>query len=670
MAAAFYKNLLLLCCLCLIFGCGEKHEIQEAQSIIKQLEASDSLEPKQRVAILDSLYAGLKTCSNDSLNRELVRKIAARYYNIGHNEKFGRTTRHFHSMAVQQNDTVMMALGEYYLGDYYDFANKPDSSLYRYLQAEKLYMAAHDTLNAGRAMQCTATVLYYNGNYAETEVQAIKALRLFQKANNNELIYDSYMALALALTDMKNYNKALEYYHLSLEQIEKMEKEGIYTDELLNHFRASTYNNMGIIYEYKKEFETAISFHNKGLKITDIKKTYPHVYAMLLSNRAYAKALGHDLGPQVKADLFKALAIRDSLQLKNGIISSRMHIAKYYLMNHDTLTGLRYIRAGLKDARAINSVSDITDALTLLVVCDPKNNAVYSEEFFRITDSVQQAERATRNKFARIAYETERIEQQNRLLSKRINLVVAAGALLLIFTTGLIIIIRLRAKNRELRHAGEQQVANEKIYTLLMQQEAEAEAAKINERNRLAMELHDGILNRIFTTRFNLSQLEVKDEAKKNLLVQELQDTQDEIRQLSHDLKESFLSENESFTSALNELVEKQQDANGPVFDLHIDKFINWGGVTPETRVAIFRIIQEASTNAKKHAQATNCNIALLAQGQTLKLRIWDDGKGFEAKNERHGIGLKNIADRIKSLGGSFTVSSEPGQGTVIEILV
>ncbi|MFP9098814.1 sensor histidine kinase [Flavobacterium sp. RHBU_24] len=670
MPATFYKYLLLLCCLCLVFGCRKKHEIQEAQSIIKQLEASDSLEPKQRVALLDSLYSNIKNLSNDSINRLLICKIGARYYNTGNNKKLGRIARHVYSMAEEYNDTLIMAHAHYFLGDFYDLENKPDSSLYHFLQAEKKYMAAHDTLSAGRSIQSTATILYYNGSYAETEVQAVKALKLFMKANDHELIYDSYMALGLALSDMKNYDKALEYFHLSLDQIEEMEKDKAYNVNLVSNLRATSYNNMGVMYEYKKEYATAISFYNKGLALTKVRRTYPHIYAMLVSNKAYAKVLTNDLSAPVKAKLFEAKAIRDSLHLKVGVISSQMHIGKYYLMKHDTLTGLRYIKEALAIAKAIKSETDVTSALSLLALCDRKNNRQYSKEYFKITDSLQQAERATRNKFARIAYETERIEQQNKLLSKRFNIVVAACAILLIFTTGLVIIIRLRAKNRELRHAGEQQMANEKIYTLLMQQEAEAEAAKINERNRLAMELHDGILNRIFTTRFNLSQLGVQDEEKKNRLVQELQDTHEEIRKLSHDLKESFLAENESFTTALKDLVEKQQQPNGPVFDLYIDKFISWGGVTPETRVAIFRIIQEASTNARKHAHATTCNIALMAQGETIKLRIWDDGKGFEAKAEKQGIGLKNIADRIKALGGSFTVSSEPGQGTVLEILV
>jgi signal transduction histidine kinase len=671
MAHAFYKNLLLLFCLCLVFGCGEKQEEQEAALNTKKFIATtDKMPAKQRKIILDSVYGRLINAENDSLNREILSGIAWRYYSDGNYSNHEKASRLLYNMAEEKNDTSMMAYGQYYLGDYYYIKSRPDSSFYHYLQAEKLYMAAKDTLNAGRAIQSTATVLYYNGSYTETEVQAIKALRLFQEANDNELIYDAYMALALALTDMKNYDKALEYYMLSLQQIKKMEHDGIYDDSLIRHFRASSYNDMGIIYEYKKEYKTAISLYNKGLSVTGIRVAYPNVYAMLLSNRAYAQVLQHNLGPQVKANLFEAKAIRDSLQLKGGLISSQIHIGKYYLVSRDTATGLQYIKAGLDGAKAISSASDVTNALSILALSDRKNTAKWSQEYIRITDSLQQAERATRNKFARIEYETERIEQQNKTLSKRFNMIVAACATLLLFTIGLFIIIRLRAKNRELRYAREQQMTNEKIYTLLMQQEAEAENAKVNERNRLAMELHDGILNRIFTTRFNLSQLQTEDETKKNLLVQELQETQDEIRKLSHDLKESFLAENESFTSALKSMVEKQQEANGPVFDLYIDKFINWGGVTPETRVAIFRIIQEASTNAKKHANATNCNIALMAQGETIKLRIWDDGKGFEAKKEKQGIGLKNIADRIKALGGSFTLNSAPGKGTVIEILV
>lgn len=664
--SAYLSTLLLM----LVFGCRQKHETRQAQGIIKTVEGTDSLSPDVRKPVLDSVSTLLATQPNDSLNRALLRKIAYRYNIWGHTDAYGSVSKRLYNQAKRQNDTISMAHGRYYMGDYYDLTARPDSSLYNYMQAEKLYTAAHDTLNAGRAIQCVATILYHNGSYAETEVQAIRALKLFQEAGDNELMYDSYMALALTLSDMKNYTKALDYYKLCLEQIKKMEHDGIYDTQLIQHYTASTYNNMGIIYEYQKEYDTAVFYYNKGFETEGLRQSLPSVYAMLLSNRAYAKTLDHQLDKGVEADLFEAKGIRDSMNLKPGIISSQMHLGEYYFARRDTARGLTYIKEGLAGAKEINSTSDVTKALSLLALGDHKNNTAYSREYFRVTDSLQQAERATRNKFARIAYETDRIEQQNKTLSRRFNIIVAACITLLVFTTGLFIIIRLRAKNRELRYAREQQMANEKIYTLLMQQEAEAENAKVAERNRLAMELHDGIINRIFTTRFNLSQLQTDDEAKKLLLVQELQDTQEEIRKLSHDLKESFLAENESFIAALNDLVAKQQDTAGPVFDLYIDKFINWSLVTPETRVAIFRIIQEASTNAKKHAQAQNCNIALMAQEGTIKLRIWDDGKGFEAKKEKPGIGLKNISDRIKALGGSFTLSSEPGHGTVLEILV
>lgn len=310
------------------------------------------------------------------------------------------------------------------------------------------------------------------------------------------------------------------------------------------------------------------------------------------------------------------------------------------------------------------------ETLSLLTLNDKRNTFKYSQLYFKLNDSLQQAERSMRNKFARIAYETDSIEKQNKTLNKRFNYTIATSVGLLALVIGLLIISRLRAKNRELLYIQEQQHANEKIYSLLIQQEAESEEVKMKERNRLAMELHDGVLNRIFTTRFNLMQLKDGEQEKKELLVKELEETQDEIRQLSHNLKKSFLPENESFADAMKKLVEKQQENAGLSFDLYVDKFINWSEVSPERRVALFRITQEACTNARKHSGASNCNIAVMAQGNRLKLRIWDDGLGFDPKKVREGIGLKNIRERVEALDGTILNPTVAGQGAVLDIIV
>lgn len=659
----------ILLCAGLLVCCGERQNPLEANGAIKAIERSDRLAPIARDKVLDSIYTNVQANNNDSINRHVLLKLAGAYYNNGSYKKYKAATVNLYQWAKEKKDSAAIGTSLYYLGDYYEIETRPDSALYYYLQARKIYLNQKDTLNSAKMTLCSGGILFHNGSYAEAEAEAVKGLTLFQELDDKEQLFECYVLLGLTLTEMKNYDKAFEYFRRAENQIDLLEKEG-YDQRNIIHFRTSCYNNMGVTHEYKKEYKKAIALYNKGLEIVGERNTRPGLYAMLISNRAYANMLMGNIAPAVKADLFEAKRIRDSLGIKMGIIASEIRIGEYFLMAKDTAAGLQYIKEGYAGARALKSSLDVTHALSLLSVSDRKNTSYYSSLYFKVNDSLQQAERATRNKFARIAYETDRVESQNKLLSKQFTYTLVAFLALLGLAVGLLIIVRLRAKNKELLHKQRQQQANEKIYTLLMRQEAEAENAKIQERNRLAMELHDGVINRIFTTRFNLMQLKTGQEALKHQLVNELQETQDEIRKLSHDLKESFLAENESYAGALAKLVEKQQEPDGPLFDLYVDKFINWNAVALENRVAIFRIVQESCTNARKHSGAQNCNIALMAQGASLKLRIWDDGNGFDPKKVKTGIGLRNISDRIKALGGTFSFSASPGKGAVLEVIV
>ncbi len=81
---------------------------------------------------------------------------------------------------------------------------------------------------------------------------------------------------------------------------------------------------------------------------------------------------------------------------------------------------------------------------------------------------------------------------------------------------------------------------------------------------------------------------------------------------------------------------------------------------------AIFRIVQEALTNVSRHAEATTCRVRLFEDGEVFRLRIEDDGRGFDchATGNIAGFGLLGISERVRELGGSISIESEPGSGT------
>ncbi len=83
---------------------------------------------------------------------------------------------------------------------------------------------------------------------------------------------------------------------------------------------------------------------------------------------------------------------------------------------------------------------------------------------------------------------------------------------------------------------------------------------------------------------------------------------------------------------------------------------------------AVYRVTQEAMTNAIRHARAQTLVIELSMQGAELRLRITDDGSGFDTHARSHGLGLLGAGERAAALGGQLEVTSRPGEGTCIEL--
>ena len=91
--------------------------------------------------------------------------------------------------------------------------------------------------------------------------------------------------------------------------------------------------------------------------------------------------------------------------------------------------------------------------------------------------------------------------------------------------------------------------------------------------------------------------------------------------------------------------------------------------LSPEVEVHLFRIAQELINNILKHAQATEASVRFEVESGKLRLMLSDNGKGL-FENGSTGKGLRNIAERVKSLGGTWEVKSEEGLGVVNVIMV
>ncbi len=91
---------------------------------------------------------------------------------------------------------------------------------------------------------------------------------------------------------------------------------------------------------------------------------------------------------------------------------------------------------------------------------------------------------------------------------------------------------------------------------------------------------------------------------------------------------------------------------------------------SPDTEAAVFRAAQEALSNVAKHAQAAKVQVTLTYLGDTLLLDVADDGTGFDVGAATGGYGLVGMRQRLGRVGGTLTVESSPGSGTILNASV
>jgi signal transduction histidine kinase len=651
------------------FACNEKKTTSQKQSVKLYFE-SDSyqkLRSSQKQKQLDSILDASLKNKNDSINRQNLFWVSDEYFSIANSKKYLETSKIIQKNAVAAKDTASLAKAQYYIGEYFDDESQVDSAFYYYNISNKFFTFLNDSTNMGKTSLYKAGILYDAGNFAESEVEAINALKLLRKTKRTRLVYECYNMVGLSLKGLNDYESALTYFNKASELLDVLENENYNKIKLLKS-RIGCNNNIGAIYGSQKEYDKAISIFENQLKTKNLKTTFPKLYAMLLNNLAYSKMKTAN-SPLVEKMLFEALTIRISEKTDIGITSSKLNIGEYYLATKDTAKAKQYLLEAYALAKKVKSNFEVLQALRLLTDIDPEKKAYYADRYFATNDSIQNLERNTRNKFARIAYETNLIEEENEILSQENFNILVIGSLFLLVLGSFFLAYRLRVKNRELFFNEQQRQSNEKVNETILKGQIESELAKNQERERIAMELHDGIINSIFTTRFNLSGLETNNIRSRNQLITQLEKTEHEIRQISHDLRKKLFFEDKKLPEMLAEFIEKQQNTFKTVFELTIDSFIDWNVISSHKKIHVYRIVQEAVQNVNKYSKSKMCSVFIMKAGGKISLRIIDQGIGFDPKKNKDGIGLKNIKDRTKKLEGTLEIHTSPGNGTIIEVI-
>lgn len=204
---------------------------------------------------------------------------------------------------------------------------------------------------------------------------------------------------------------------------------------------------------------------------------------------------------------------------------------------------------------------------------------------------------------------------------------------------------------------------------------AQQEQVRENERQRIARDIHDDLGQNLLALKIELSMMHVSScgvhplvTQKLGCMITSLDNTIKSLRAIINDLRPVALE------AGLQNAVERQLNEfsriNGIRYQLNAGEHAFDSGPDHGIDAMLLRILQEALSNVVRHAHATEVKIELNRNGERLTLRVQDNGVGMAGPRSPDGCGLLGIKDRVRALGGSLAIDSQPGAGTLLSLTI
>jgi NarL family two-component system sensor histidine kinase LiaS len=195
--------------------------------------------------------------------------------------------------------------------------------------------------------------------------------------------------------------------------------------------------------------------------------------------------------------------------------------------------------------------------------------------------------------------------------------------------------------------------------------------AILEERNRLARELHDSLKQQLFAismqiwgTMDTINQKHERLRERLQAIDQQIQQAQQELSALIYQLRPVALAD-KPFEEALEHYCQQWSQQYAIPVDLNQEPL----SISFKGEEALFRVAQEALANIARHSRATQATIKIVNYPDRLEMIIEDNGKGFEREHASFGIGLQSMRERMEVLGSRLEISSTLNSGTTVHAI-
>lgn len=595
----------------------------------------------------------------------------------------------------------------------------PDSAKGLAFQALRKSIQLKFTLGTAHALNTLGAYYYQKGLHDSAIYFFQKALVYTRQLNYNPGLFRIYTNLAASYFYQGNYEPSIEAYEEVIKVIEKDTSK--HTIKRL----ISTYCNTGMIWTRLKAGDQALAVFEKADKLAEksgdsmmkapiaariaaalvLKKAFKQGEAKYLSAieiaRKYkqphfqieiANSLAHLYVAQNRLAEARAYTLEvlrllsqfpDPNYAKNDRLHAEHNLGLIYLLEHQLNKAGPLLLNAFYEAKA-SGFADLVPHMEPDVAAYFAARGDYEKAYehmrhyaiHRDTLLEVQKDKVLANWMqARINEKDKELmaqqlhisQQKSQLQAKNFWIGgVALGAILLI--SAFIAFIRNYRNKQRLQHATLERLQQEQEINQLKAQVRGEE----QERNRIAMELHDGIASQLWAIKLNVDSLQQQNSLPEShqtslqSIYHQLEDTTQEVRKTAHNLMPDLLLE-EGLGTALASLCERIKKQT----DLEVD-FLEYGNVPrmdEEIELSLYRMIQELIQNALKHARgATQLLVQLSCTDTLLNITVEDNGAGFSENDPAvgKGIGLRHIEKRVKAMNGHIDLQSIADKGTTV----
>lgn len=574
-----------------------------------------------------------------------------------------------HTLAIKTKDSILFKKVYSYKGRYFFNKYNMDSAYYYFYRSNDY---AKDSLFIGKNYLKMAIAQKNGRDFLGSIASSLEAVEFLKNTRGKRYLASSFNNLGILCNELKQFEESLKYHKKSLEIRKQLEN---------NFLILSSLNNIAFVYSHKKDYTSAIHLLDSIIELTNV-DTKLSLRTKIIDNLGYTYLLSNQKQKSLPY-LQKAYVLRKQSNDFWDMSTSELHLTEYYYQLGNFEKSKEYALKAKKTSSRVVNLLDVIESLKWLVKLGNSNEA-NSFELLNLMDSLRLSEQKNSNQFALIRYRVKEKESQNNFLkAQNLKQKIKANKqeTYLVYTfLGFIVVSILamstyahfnnsiRIKTIESNHR-ESLLENE-IRELLIQQQNIITTSKIEERKRIASNLHDSVAGKLSGVRLQLDvmaeQFSLEQRNTIDGITEFVREIITETRLIAHNLTNESLQE-EPFLFIIRRIIDRLLPEEKYVRIFQVDS-INWEMIPYAIKFNFYYIIIEACQNIIKHANATEVAFQFQLIEDQVSLNIQDNGTGF-SKKQHKGIGIKNMKHRAVSLDGNFTILSDT-KGTALKVTI